>query len=263
MLISPHLPYIPERAERILGPYRTDRPKEKGEGLADKRDQGEKRGIRMNYVVIDLEMCNVPYCKTNRDYRWRMETIQIGAVLVDRNFEIVDKFSTYVKPQAGSISDFIKRLTGITAYHVKEAPTFEEAMSDFISWLPTDEDIRFVSWSMTDRKQIIEEAANKNIDLSGLDEIFETWIDAQDLFGEKMDTIQCYRLSEALIASDIYQEGDSHDGLDDAFNTAKLFIKMETEPDFTLNETYRSAKEDGIEHLSFNVGSLFATLQVG
>ena len=217
----------------------------------------------MNYVVIDLEMCNVPYCKTNRDYRWRMETIQIGAVLVDENFEIANKFSTYVKPQAGSISNFIKCLTGITAYHVKEAPVFEQAISDFISWLPVGEDLRFVSWSMTDMKQIIEEAANKNIDLSGFNEIFETWIDAQDLFGEKMDMIRCYRLSEALIASDIYQEGDSHDGLDDVYNTAKLFIKLKTDPEFTLNETYRSAREDGVEHLSFSVGDLFAALQVG
>lgn len=217
----------------------------------------------MNYVVIDLEMCNVPYCKTNRDYRWRTETIQIGAVLVNQNFEIVDKFSTYVKPQAGSISNHIKCLTGITAHHVKEAPAFERAMSAFISWLPADEDIRFVSWSMTDRKQIIEEAANKNIDLSGLDDKFDAWIDAQDLFGEKMDTNKCYRLSEALIASDIYQEGESHDGLDDAYNTAELFIKLETEPDFTLNETYRSAREDGVEHLSFSVGDIFAALKVG
>ena len=168
-----------------------------------------------------------------------------------------------MKPQAGSISNYIKNLTGITAYHVKEAPVFEQAMSDFISWLPTGEDIRFVSWSMTDRKQLVEEAANKNIDLSGLNEILETWIDAQDLFGEKMDTTQCYRLSEALIASGIYQDGESHDGLNDAYNTAKLFIKLETESDFTLNETYRSAREDGVEHLSFNIGDLFASLQVG
>lgn len=35
MLISPHLPYIPERADRILEAYRTDRPKDKGESLTD------------------------------------------------------------------------------------------------------------------------------------------------------------------------------------------------------------------------------------
>ena len=37
----------------------------------------------MNYLVIDLEMCNVPKDYRSRSYKYANETIQIGAVLLD------------------------------------------------------------------------------------------------------------------------------------------------------------------------------------
>lgn len=74
-----------------------------------------------------------------------------------------------------------------------------------MEWLPKD--ATCVSWSMTDRKQLIEEAAYKCVDVSGMREMFENWIDAQAMFSEKMDSTKAYRLDEALIASDIYQNG--------------------------------------------------------
>lgn len=215
----------------------------------------------MKYVVLDLEMCYVPNSAVLRDYKYGMETIQIGAVLVNEDYEIIDSFNSYIKPEVGSISSYINHLTGISSYSVRDAKCFGEVMKDFMEWLPKD--VRCVSWSMTDRKQLMEESANKDVDVSGIEEMFETWIDAQAMFSEKMDSDRAYRLDEALIASDIYQDGSSHDGYDDAINTAKLFIKLKTEPDYELNEMYRAAKEDDIEHLSFSLGSVFEGLKVG
>ena len=217
----------------------------------------------MNYVVIDLEMCYVPNSKIKRDYRWDMETIQIGAVLVNKDYEIVDKFNSYVKPQEGNINSFIRHLTGISRYLVKNAPSFAEVIESFKEWLPKDEEMRFVSWSMTDRKQLIEESGYKKVDLGAMGDTFEDWIDAQSLFGEKIDSEKSYKLEDALFLSDVYPEGNTHDGLDDAYNTARLFVKMETEPEFELNEMYIEAKKEDVEHLSFAMGDLFAGLQVG
>ena len=93
---------------------------------------------------------------------------------------------------------------------LRNAKCFGEVMKDFMEWLP--EDVRCVSWSMTDRKQLMEESAYKGVDVSEMEELFENWIDAQAMFGEKMENNKAYRLDEALIASDIYQNGSSHDG---------------------------------------------------
>ena len=49
----------------------------------------------MYHVVIDLEMCRVPR-RSSADYRCRMETIQIGAVLLDENFVRIGTLSEYV-----------------------------------------------------------------------------------------------------------------------------------------------------------------------
>ena len=76
------------------------------------------------YVVIDLEMCQVPKSRRTPEYPWATETIQVGAVLVD-NLKIVDEFSTYVCPQFGQIDHFIQHLTGITKNDVEGALNME------------------------------------------------------------------------------------------------------------------------------------------
>ena len=45
------------------------------------------------YVIVDLEMCKVPKAVRSSKYHWSSETIQIGAVLVDDNLEIIDEFN--------------------------------------------------------------------------------------------------------------------------------------------------------------------------
>ncbi len=49
------------------------------------------------YVVVDLEMCKVPYSNRKKEFHGANETIQIGAVLLNENYEVVDEFNTYVR----------------------------------------------------------------------------------------------------------------------------------------------------------------------
>ena len=51
----------------------------------------------MNYLVIDLEMCNVPRDYRSRSYKYANETIQIGAVLLDEEFKRIGTLSQYVR----------------------------------------------------------------------------------------------------------------------------------------------------------------------
>ena len=61
------------------------------------------------YVVIDLEFCKVPGSK-RKAFNVKQEIIQIGAVLLNSEYEIVDQFSSYVKPAYGHIDPFIQNL---------------------------------------------------------------------------------------------------------------------------------------------------------
>lgn len=211
------------------------------------------------YVVVDLEMCKVPQAMRSR-YPWGQETIQIGAVLLNEQLEITGQFDTFVYPQFGSIDAEIKKLTGIEKKDVKNAPDMKTALEQFVAWVPRDAAV--VSWSDNDEKQIRHEAEAKQIEIQGLDAILENWIDCQKIFSEKMQTEKCYKLSDALIATDICYSEREHDGLMDAYNTALLFAKMKKEQKLQLNAYYRTAREEEEEHLKVELGDLFAGLHI-
>ena len=211
-----------------------------------------------SYAVIDLEMCKVPK-GVSTTYRARNEIIQIGAVLLDEDLNIRDKFSTYVKPQFGWIDSFIEGLTGINYELVKEAHYINEAIAKFLAWLP-DEEVTIVSLSMTDKYQLEKELALKNLSFERLARLFETWLDCQDLFGKKVAACRKYSLKEALIATDICGDEREHDGLSDAINTALLFAKMQS-GHLTFNRYYEVAMSGRKEEtLSVSLGDLFKNL---
>lgn len=213
------------------------------------------------YVVVDLEMCKVAKNRRTESFKLGTEIIQVGATLLDEKYEVLDTFNRYVAPAYGQIDTFIHHLTGIGKIDVKDAQDVEKVFQEFMDWLPESE-VRAVSWSRTDEKQIRNELAAKQISIKGMDELLDTWIDCQKTFGEKMNSRRSYKLSEALIATDIISEGQEHDGLADAYNTALLFAKMEREEVLQLNPVYAEAITEEQESLKFTLGDLFQGLQL-
>ncbi|MBQ7999725.1 MAG: exonuclease domain-containing protein [Ruminococcus sp.] len=181
------------------------------------------------YAVVDLEMCMVPKRIKRYICPYRNELIQIGAVLLDDNLEIIDSFVTFVAPRFGEIDKFIHELTGISQKDLEGAPDIQDALELFLAWLP--EDAVLVSWSKSDEMQIRKEVEHKEIHIPELQKYLDSWIDCQDTFSELMDAPKVYRLSEALIIADIDLQDGAHDALVDARNTALLFAKMEREGD--------------------------------
>lgn len=181
--------------------------------------------------------------------------------MVNENYEIVSTFNTYVKTELGYLDYFITKLTGITKADLADAPVFEDAINAFMHWIP-DGDVRCVSWSRTDQKQLKNEMAKKNIVNTKMEYLLENWIDYQEPVDMKLGMERNVSLEEALIATDIIQNGRAHDGLDDAYNTALLFVKMEKNPDFELNRMYSYAKEEKMDNLSYSLGDLFAGFKV-
>lgn len=194
------------------------------------------------YVIIDLEMCNVPKGFKRSVYNLKSELIQIGAVVVDESLSITDEFMTHVSPEHGMIDAYIENLTGISRSDVQGAPQIKNALEMFMDWLPKDAIL--VSWSENDEKQIRKELEAKGLVIEGLEYYLDNWIDCQKTFGEKMNANKNYKLSEALIIADICYDDGEHDALVDAKNTAQLFIKMQREPELKLNSYYSSKTEE-------------------
>ena len=194
------------------------------------------------YAILDLEMCGMPRGRKKEMFPIRNEIIQIGAVILDENLEVVDSYMSYVHPQYGEVDRFIENLTGISRENTRTAPVIKDALEDFINSLP--DDAIPVSWSDSDLNQIKKEIEVKEIEIPKLDMFLERWVDCQKTFSEKMHTDKVYKLSEAVLICDIWLDDGEHDALVDARNTAKLFAKMEREDELVLSPYYSGDTED-------------------
>ena len=193
------------------------------------------------YVVYDLEMCVVPKGEKRREFGSRQELIQIGAVLLDEEYKIIDKFMTYVAPRYGAIDPFIEKLTGITPANVKGAPSTEEALHTFLSWMP--DDAVMVSWSGSDPGQIYHEIDGKHIEIPRLEDLLYDSIDCQWEFERKIGATNAYGLANALSVAGIDCESGAHDALVDAKNTAMLFAKINLEPKLKMSKYYLTEED--------------------
>lgn len=81
-----------------------------------------------DYIIFDIET-------TGLDSSYD-EVIEIGAIKVKNN-KIVSKFNSLVKPK-NEIDEYITELTGITNEMVKDAPTIEEILPDFMNYIGND-----------------------------------------------------------------------------------------------------------------------------
>lgn len=185
------------------------------------------------YVIVDFEMCNVPFRAQADEFKWRHEIIQIGAVLLDKALKVCDTFMTYVHPQYGKIDQVIENLTGITNDDVSAAPDCREALSEFVNWLP--QNTILVSWSKSDETQIRNEVKEKSINIPKFDSLLNSWIDCQKTFSDIMGSERCYSLVEALNISSLDYDENVHNALTDAKNTALLLQKWKTKKRVRLN----------------------------
>ena len=205
------------------------------------------------YVVYDLEMCRVPRGEKRDEFGSRQELIQIGAVLLDEEYEIIDSFCTFVHPRYGELDDFIVKLTGITNADLVDAPSTEDALDSFLAWMP--EDTVMVSWSESDIYQLYHEIDGKGIDSPRLEDLLEESVDCQYEFEEKLNSRRTYGLAEALSITGIDCDERVHDALSDARNTALLFKKIMTEPVLKMSKYYLS-EDDMSSYMHGNRSSL-------
>ena len=188
------------------------------------------------YVVYDLEMCHVPKGAKREEFGFSRELIQIGAVMLNEEYETVDTFMTYVAPRFGFVDAFIEKLTGITPANTQNAPSTEDALRAFLDWIP--EGATLVSWSENDALQIYREIDGKNIEINELEDLLYDSIDCQWEFEERIRASRAYSLMEALAISGIECDKGAHDALVDAKNTAMLFTKIKLEPELQMSKYY-------------------------
>ena len=179
----------------------------------------------MKYVVVDLEM-NYTSRKSEVKKILKMETIEIGAVMLDEKLQEIESFRTYVKPEySDGIRKKISELTGITDDMVANAPSFREALRMFTTWcLGTGDEVKIYAWSDSDYNQISGEMLAKQYEITDAERplLENVWDDFQKEFDSYLGFERRLSLSMALDMAGVAFAGRAHDALDDARNTAEL-----------------------------------------
>ena len=110
----------------------------------------------MNYVILDLEWDGAFYPKIGRFIN---QILQIGAVKLNADFEIVDTFDKTVKSSFSKrVSRRFRELTGITKEIMLSGVPLSEAFSEYNAWV--GDNAVTMTWSNSDIYTVIENQDN-------------------------------------------------------------------------------------------------------
>lgn len=179
----------------------------------------------MEYIVFDLEFnqgFDKKLNKTVSDEKCPFEILQIGAVKLDSDLNIIDTFNTFVKPNIyKEIHPFIKKMTNIIHEDVKDAPNFPQAFNNFKEFMNNDKNILCV-WGNGDLKELYRNIKYYNLSTENLS---NTYINVQHHASIYFNnpTGKSIGLQNAITLLQLNQDKSYHNALNDAYYTSLVF----------------------------------------
>ena len=181
-----------------------------------------------NLVLFDLEW-NIGYQPFTFNYHgvqqtFRGEIIEIGAVKIDEDANVLDTFSIHLRPRIfRKLQHHIAKVTGLTQEDLDQGEPIVQGLRRFMQWCGPDAE--FAEWGMDDVPVL-----KQNLFLCNLDESRPTqWYDLQQIFlrehprkeGEGMT------LESVVTRMGIPMERPFHDALSDTLYTADVCRKLD------------------------------------
>ena len=177
----------------------------------------------MDYIVLDMEW-NQPWpgspsARKVLPVQIRGEIIQMGAVRVSEDQQVLDEFQVMIRPKFyRSLNRRVSKLTGIKESRLKaEGIPFAEAIERFRDWC--GQDVVFLTWGFDDITILRE-----NLQLHGLPyEWVDKWYNVQMMFNAQTDGSTAQKaLKTAMEIFGIEASRPAHDALGDAYHTALI-----------------------------------------
>lgn len=178
----------------------------------------------MNYIIYDLEF-NQAFEKGAKNSTLPFEIIQIGALKINEDMEIIDSFNRLIKPTLYTeIHPYVENLTKITTDMVNTNDSFPEVYDDFVKFIGKEDFVSCV-WGVCDIRELIKNIQYHNLNL--LDD-FKTYIDIQNFVCK---LLKCHKgvkigLKDAVEYFKIPIDSEFHDASNDAYYTAEIFKKL-------------------------------------
>ena len=173
----------------------------------------------MNFIIFDLEAT----CWEGSPNGIEQETIEIGAICLNRYGEFLGSYNRFIKPILNPyLSPFCKELTTITQEEINRAKTFPVVIEEFQDWAEIYEnDYLLCSWGSFDKKMLIHDSILHKLEY----EWIEQHINLKKQYLEYKRINRPYGLKKAVEKEGFEFTGTHHRGISDAENLAKLFRK--------------------------------------
>ena len=169
-------------------------------------------------VVVDVEAT----CWKKGVFSRKKETIEIGAVLllIDRAESTWPEFQTFVRPlRLPRLSSFCRELTGITQEDVDGAPSFPEALRQFLDWAQPLERVVLATWSHYDLWQLDLDLENQ-----GLPKLTLPFLDVKKLAGNIVGSKSFDETVRELAPDTVPMP--RHRAIADARRTARILYRL-------------------------------------
>jgi inhibitor of KinA sporulation pathway (predicted exonuclease) len=173
------------------------------------------------HIIFDLEFVVM------RKQQYLADIIEIGAIKIsdhNQSLEIVDMFQTFVKPDTYKVlSKETTAFTGITQSDISQAPSFSNAVKSFREWIGQNEYYLW-AWGQDDKYQLVRHCREHKQPIDWI----VNYNDLQKQFFRTLSEAN-YRqvgLKKALEILEIDFEGSHHRAIHDAYNTAKIFMRI-------------------------------------
>lgn len=179
----------------------------------------------MNIIVMDLEWNQNSLGKKERNSDQPVfEIIEMGAVKLNENYEITDKFSQLIKPQIyHTMHKITADLIHLQMKELKNGKDFSTVMKDFMEWC--GEDYIFATWGPLDLLEL-----QRNIKYYNLESLSDKpikYYDVQKLFSLGIMKEKTRKTLEfAIDYFNIEKDIPFHRAFSDAYYTAKVFQKL-------------------------------------
>ena len=214
----------------------------------------------MNYIVFDLEWNQSPDGKKFENARLPFEIIEIGAVKLDKDKNIIDSFQRLIKPQVYNwIHDSIHEVIHVDYKDLTDGLPFPLAVREFLQWC--GKDYAFFTWGNQD---VMELQRNmKYYNMLSLIKGPVTYYDVQKLYGI------CYEedgerraLETAVQQLKIKSQMEFHRAVADAYYTAYVLQYIDDNcirqnPSLDVYQNPKSRKEE--VHMEYSMWNKYVS----
>lgn len=184
-------------------------------------------GVGMEYIIFDLEwnQSSHPGEVDENGNALPFEIVEIGAVKLNENRDMIGEFSELIKPQIyHEMHYYTSKLIHLQMEQLEKGKPFVEVMERFLEWC--GEDCIFCTWGPLDLLEL-----QRNMRYYGMEPISDRpirYYDIQKLFSIAYEDKKSRRsLEYAIDMLGIHKDIPFHRAFSDAYYTAQVFDMIE------------------------------------